>query len=584
MSTPPSLPLLLTLLAACSAGGKDAPLDTGLGSTEVSGVIFKGPMAAGSVVSLQPMDEGGAAAGDPVEGSVSADDGSYAAALERRGLVLVSATGLALDESRGEDGPEALTLSGYAVLDEEIESLHVNVLTELSRARVEALLAEGLAPAEAIARAEEELVLALPVGGEDGPGAAGAALDPYGEAFAQSWLFAVSAVLAQAGREKEDAGEGSLGELMADLRLDLADDGALGEEGRAALYGAEERLDPDLASLALASLLDGSGRPPPNLHPALDSDHDGVRNDEDNCRYVANADQRATLGYPFGDACDDRLRAIASDDAWGCGVRVEDGALVCWEVDGAPSGGTPPGPDVFPAHQRFPWAEGAGLDEAYDDVVVADGLICALRAGASVDCHVEATGELLSFEGDYARIAASSELICAVDGAGALGCWDLGGARVLEDAGPYDAVDLLGAAGVCARSSDGELSWVEHPGAPEDLPSLPEGVVTAFDASEAGFGCAVLSDGSLSCFGEGALVEGAPSGSYADVVVGAGVACAADALGNYRCWRDEDTCPAVEEDGPGALWSMSAGGCQVCGLDEAGMGHCWPRLWDQDHP
>lgn len=578
--------LFFTLLAAgCSGLDKDTAGGTGFGSSTVNGFIFKGPLALGSALTLTPLTDAGEPDGDPVEVVVGADDGAYSAELDHRGLVLATATGLAFDEARGEAGPVEITLHAYAVLDDDAQELHINVLTSLARQRVEVLLAEGIPPEEAIAQAEGELAAALPIGGGTGPGAGGAELNPYGDGYAQSWLFAVSSVLAQTGRDLEEVGEGTLGDLMVQLREDLADDGAISEALRAAILLGEEHLDPDLATLGLASVIAEAGvdRALPDLHPVLDSDHDGLVNSDDNCRYVVNPDQSDGLGLGFGDACDYRLASVSTDDQWGCGVLQRDGSVVCWQVDGEPTGGTPPAADVYPAHATFPWESGERLDGTYTEVAVASGVVCALSVDGSIDCSVEGAPTELVLGGLYRQIAVSSTVICALDGEGALTCYDTTGATLVEDAGPHARVEIFGDTGVCVLSEDGGLSWVDHPEEREDLPSLPSGTYDTVDATEGGFGCAISTyDGSLACFGGAELTDGAPAGSFAEVAVGGGVACASDSAGRYTCWRDEGLCPAVEE-GPGALWDMTAGGCQVCGVDEAGIGHCWPRLWSQEH-
>ncbi len=584
MRSSPALPLLGLSLAACTAGTKDA-LDTGFDTATVNGFIFKGPVRAGGAVTVTPLTDALEEAGAPVEVSVLSDDGEYEAELAWRGLVRVEATGTALDEARGEDGSESLTLLSYAVLSEDSAALHVNVITDLVSARVEALIAGGLAPEDAIASAEGELAAALPVGGGEGPGEGGAELDPYGERYAQSWLFAASAVLAQAGRDQEMSGTGTLGSVLADLRADLADDGAFSEDGREALVRAEEHLDPDLATLGLAYALEqaGTGRSLPDPHPALDSDQDGVRNADDNCRYVSNADQAEDLGLGFGDACDYRLASISTSDAWGCGALASDGALWCWEVAGEPTGGVPPQPDVYPSHRGAPWAEGAALSGAYDQITVGEGVFCAISATGALSCWVESSGEELALEGSYTQVALGDALICALGEDGALSCWELSGELAVSEAGPYTDVDVFGDGGLCAIDASGDLSWIEHEGEPYDLPDLPDGVIAEVDASTGGVGCAIDTDGALSCFGAGWL-EGALPERAVEVAVGSGVACASDETGTYTCVRDESLCPAPAEDGPGALWGLTAGGCQVCGVDEAGVGHCWPRLWEQDHP
>lgn len=569
--------------AACAPATDVDTTDPGFESTDVNGVIFKGPFRAGSTLTLTPLTDALLPNGEALTLAVGADDGSYSAEVEIGGLILATARGLALDEAKGDYREAELVLTAYAVAGAGAFDLHLNVLTDLSRGRVEVLIGEGVAPAEAITQAEAELSEALPVG-VGGPGVRGAGLDPYGDGYAQSWLFAVSSTLAQAGHDMEGIGLGSLPVLMDQLRDDFADDGVLREQLVEAIYRAESHLDPDLATLALGFTLAqaGGARARPDLHVVLDSDHDGRPNRDDNCRYVANSEQTDSLGLGFGDACDYRLTGLAVNDGWGCGLRVLDGAPTCWEVDGEPTGGTPPAPDVFPAHPGAPWGSEARLAGSYVDISVGDRVTCAVQADGEIHCDVQGAPEELVIEGSYQRVVASAGLICGLGTDSSVSCFNPSGGLVMSDPGPHVTVDVFTEGGVCVLNRLGGLSWLTNPAGNPELPRLPAGEFVALDATEAGAGCAISADdGSVACFGNAALIAGAPAGSFEEVAVGAGVACASDSAGALTCWRDEALCPEVELP-PGSLTQLSAGGCQVCGLDEQGIGRCWPRRWAVD--
>jgi hypothetical protein len=576
--------LLLAITASACAPADDIDTsDPGFDSTEVNGVIFKGPFQAGSTLTLTPLTDALEDNGEPQALEVSADDGSYSAEVDIGGLILADARGLALDESQGAYGTDELVLTAYVVAGDGPLDLHVNVLTDLTRQRVEALIRSGTAPAAAIEQAEGELAEALPVG-TGGPGARGAQLDPYGDGYAQAWLFAVSAALAQAGRDMQGNGMGDLGVLLNDLRADFADDGALNEALREAIYRGEEHLDPDLATLALGSTLDraGGGRALPDLHAVLDSDHDGLPNRGDNCRYVANGDQDDSLGLGFGDACDFRLTRLTINDGWGCGLRVSDGTPACWKVDGEPTGGTPPAPDVFPAHVGTPWDGEDKLTGSYVDISVGQDVTCAVQTDGDIRCDVQGEADELVLEGNYERVVASEGTICGLGADGSVACFSPSGVPTMSDPGPHLAVDVFTDGGVCVLANNGALSWLQNSVGQPELPRLPIGAFARLDATETGAGCAISAvDGSIACFGNPALVASAPSGAFVEVAVGSGVACASDAEGALTCWRDEGICPEVE-GAPDALTNLSAGGCRVCGLDERGIGHCWPRRWSVD--
>lgn len=581
---------LLALAGVIGAGctsGKDAGLDTGFGSTSTSGYIYKGPLERGGTVELTPLADDLTVAGDTVTVSIESDDGGYSAVIPYRGLVKVSASGYALDEASGGQSDGAISLNGYAILSEDSQPLQINLLTDLTSRRVEALIATGVAPADAIAQAQDELVASIHIGSGAVPGQLGADLDPYGGDFDQAWLFAVSAIIATAGDAMDKAGEGDLGELMSNLRDDLADDGALSQDAQELIYDTEANMDPDLATLALTATLKdaGTGRTLPDIHPALDSDHDGITNDLDNCRYVANADQAASEGEAFGDACDYRLLSIAANDSWGCGVLQRDGSIVCWSVAAPPSGGTPPAPDVYPSHPGTPWDGEDKLQGAYTSLSVGQAVTCAIAVGgAEVDCDVDGVDDQLVLTGDFAQVSASSTLICTLDSYGGALCVDTTGAEIASDPGPFAQIEAAEDGSVLTLSAEtGELAWLSYDGGPADLPSLPDGAFDHFSNGNERYGCAVsAAGGSLSCWGDSGLAGGEPSGTYKDVAVGDGVACVTNADGALSCWWDDDLC-SQEGDLPPNLWNLHAGGCQVCGVDQLGIGRCFPRYWDQTH-
>jgi len=573
--------------AGCTAGKDVSGVDTGFGITTTNGFIFKGPLERGATLELTPYADDLSLDGDPVAATVESDDGGYSAEIDHRGLVYLSATGAALDESSGGPTGDAITLGGYAILSGDSQSVQINLLTDLSSRRVEALIAAGTAPEDAIAQAQDELVSSIHIGSGAGPEKQGAELDPYGADFDQSWLFAVSAIVATGGSAMEASGDGSLSQLMDDLREDLADDGALSDEAAEFVHETEAGMDPDLATLALTSTLNGAGtgRTLPDIHPALDTDHDGITNDLDDCRYVANADQTESEGLGFGDACDYRLMSIAANDDWGCGVLLRDGGVVCWQVSAPPSGGTPPAPDVYPSHPEAPWGDEARLEGTYSGVAIGQGVTCAISAsGTELDCDVEGASDQLVLTGDFQQVSASGALICTLDSEGAALCVDTSGAELVRDPGPFAQIQAGDSGSVLTRSKDaGALAWLSYAGGPTGLPSLPDGAFDRFSNGGDDYGCAVATDGgALSCWGDAGLAGGEPGGSFAEVAVGDGVACAADADGSLSCWWDDDHC-AREGDLPPELHDLHAGGCQVCGVDQLGIGRCFPRYWDQTH-
>lgn len=578
----------LLLLAGCTVDAGDTGGVTPVDETgDVAGVIFKGPMQADGVVTLQALDEQGLDVGDPVEAVVTDAAGSYVVTGVRRGLVRVTAEGGTLNEASGEVDARPLSLRAFAEVGGPTQDVHVNLLTDLTHRRVETLLAEGLAPPDAIRQAQDELRAALPIGVGRAPEAQGEATDPYGGGFDASWLFAFSGVFAEAGLRYEADGLGTLSDVMDDVRGDLADDGDVTDAVRDLIRASELRFNPDLATISLETHAaeNALDLALPDPHPALDSDHDGVANDVDNCRYVDNADQAAEDGLDFGEACDYRLAAISTSEELGCAVLAETQALTWWSVAAEPIGGSPPRPDAFPQDAEAPWGEDAFSAGGWRGVATAEGIVCAVGE-AGVSCWEEGLPtETPRLDGDFESVVVGEALVCGLSTGLEVSCSRRADGEAIE-LGAAVQIAPLGAGAVCLLTSDGKIGCYDEDGARVSLPDQPDGSFRKIAGSSVGEGWACVLDeaGAIACFGAGVLAAAAPSGSgYREMAVGASVACVTDGDGMTTCWRDEAVCPEVAEAPPG-LTQLTAGECQVCGVDPTGLGTCWPRAWDVAHP
>ena len=175
-------------------------------------------------------------------------------------------------------------------------------------------------------------------------------------------------------------------------------------------------------------------------------------------------------------------------------------------------------------------------------------------------------------------------VICGIDTYGYVDCINLDGDTILTAEGPVSDVSIGGEGEIAGLDRYGELSWLDNGTSGTAPYALPDGAWDRVTISEDPWGCALSQDDhTLSCFGTDAITDLSPDASFAEVTVGEGIGCATDDRGALECWRDESACPEAGEL-PDALWQIQAGGCQVCGLDEDGIGRCWPRYWDQTHP
>jgi hypothetical protein len=431
---------------------------------------------------------------------------------------------------------------------------------------------------------------------------AGTALEPFGDTYDQSWLFALSSILARAGWDRGRAADDTtdtdlmgLDALLTEMRDGFAAGGVLPAESIAAMQAAELRVDPDLALFGLQSLLDANGITVvlPDIHAALDSDRDRVLNEDDNCRYIANEDQ-ATLtdGFPYGAACDTRLASLSHTEEWGCGVLSSSGALTCWALQAGATGGTPPRPDLYPVGAGAPWGDRAFFTEVYSEVAVAtsgateaDGtshhLVCAARKAGGVECwDGDYPDDTVKVDDTLSHLRASGAGVCGLDATGSAVCYSRTRYARLVTPGPFLAVDVREDGAACMiRARDGQVLCPDATGklSTEGMP-VGQMVDLALNDSEGiVYGCAITAaDGSLSCFGDVPLTP--PSGlGYKSVAASAGQICAAGGGLPVECAQEATRCPTPAEEGVTAT-GLSVAGCVACGVDEVGLGICWPRV------
>ncbi len=592
---------LLVLLTACAAKESDTgagPSDPGASSA--NGFIFKGPMDQGATITFQPVDESLQAIGEPTTLSVEDWGGAYAGALPFSGPAEIIATGTAFNEAEGaRKEAETVTLRAWANLSGEA-TVQVNLLTDLTHQRVATHVAAGLSLEEAITTAEAEFHEALGWSRRGPVEEAGSAIDPYGDTYDQSWVFAVSSIVAQAGRDfgrpDGDSTNGdmlALGALMDDLRAGFGATGALTDITKSVLRVAEERTDPDLAVLGLTAHMEDYdlGYSLPDLHPALDSDHDGVVNSEDNCRYVSNEDQSPLDGYRFGAACDQRLLDISTTEEWGCAVLGAGGALSCWGVESSTTGGTPPRPDVFPSAAGASWPDGT-FPGVYNEIeldstgeaAALGHLACARSTAGAVTCwRGDAPLEPFVLADSLSHLRLSGGAICGLLASGDAVCTNRDGTNRRQITGPFTDLDVRADNGLCALSAESGLaSCYDSAGAPlsVDLPAVALRAIATNDALGQEFGCGLAAyDGSVLCWGDAPFAPPAGTG-FVSLSVGRFRVCAADAAGALTCSSDEEACPATD-DSPPALLGLTSDLCVTCGLDPEGLGACWPRYWNR---
>jgi hypothetical protein len=332
--------LLLGALCAFACGGDDESSGSGAsgatggnggnggGFTPVEvalqGALQKGPLIIGSSLDVAILDADGDPTGDVFPTTTINDLGEFEVSFTASGPLSLTGDGFYYNEVTGQVSTAPITLQAlHLIAMEGTQSAFVNTVTHLSYQRALDLLPGSDVPT-AVTQAETALVGALAIGpaGFD-PSGSGIDMNLLGGAsLANAYLFAVSAVMAQAAVDAAGAMgsvDGELQELMNAVAVDFID-GTLDPTRAQAIATAEERLIPELALAQLATRLADLGimEVLPELNSVIDTDGDDVANVDDSCPWVQNPMQ--------GDVLDDVCHAFAlpmgADDAGAIDVAL----------------------------------------------------------------------------------------------------------------------------------------------------------------------------------------------------------------------------------------------------------------------
>jgi hypothetical protein len=265
------------------ADGSDAP-DTNPGPATLHGSVQKGPFVVGSTVTVSVLDTSLNPTGQVFLTQTKSDLGDFELTFDHLGLVALEGNGYYYNEVSGQLSTSLLTLRAfYEVTSGGEQAAYINIFTHLVYNRVKKLLTTtALSPAEAVSKAETELIAALEIGppGLD-PAAQGIQMNVYGgHTFANAYLLAVSSVLGRAAQMKGGPLDAALQELINTMSLDFADDGNLSKETRATLYEAALSMDTGKIEADLAKRLStlSSTATVPDQDVILDDDRDGKAN------------------------------------------------------------------------------------------------------------------------------------------------------------------------------------------------------------------------------------------------------------------------------------------------------------------
>ena len=122
-----------------------------------SGKVQKGPFVTGTTITVNELNESLGQTGKAFTSAITSDDGSFNLSnIEMESnLALLSGNGFYYNEVIGQLSNSQITLQAITDLTNE-ETVNINVLTHITKARIEKLVAEGMNFADAKRKAESE--------------------------------------------------------------------------------------------------------------------------------------------------------------------------------------------------------------------------------------------------------------------------------------------------------------------------------------------------------------------------------------------------------------------------------------------
>lgn len=148
------LQLLMLMLIAVSCNNVNI-IENG----SITGKAQKGPLLKGSVVTLSEINDRLTQSGRVFTSNITSDEGafSFSEINLKSNFALLTATGFYFNEVYGTLSPAQITLQGYVDLANR-DKINVNILTQLTKQRIEKLVADGQSISEAKAQAETEFL------------------------------------------------------------------------------------------------------------------------------------------------------------------------------------------------------------------------------------------------------------------------------------------------------------------------------------------------------------------------------------------------------------------------------------------
>ena len=201
------------------------------GSFSFSGKVQKGPFVTGTTITVNELNESLGQTGKTFTTSITSDDGSFS--LSNLGmetdLALLSGNGFYFNEVIGQLSSAQITLQAIADLSDE-ENVNINVLTHITKARIETLVRDGMSFSDAKRQAEGEFQDFLGVTEHINQGFEQMSIVSEGDLNAM--LLAFSIILQRPSHNLMEIPTlpAELTWLMTNLSTDFADDGTINNE------------------------------------------------------------------------------------------------------------------------------------------------------------------------------------------------------------------------------------------------------------------------------------------------------------------------------------------------------------------
>lgn len=201
------------------------------GTYTFSGKVQKGPFVTGTTVTVNELNASLGQTGKSFTTSITSDDGSFGLSdIEMESnLALLSGNGFYYNEVLGELSLAPITLQAIADLNDK-ETININVLTHITKARIENLVRQGKSFAEAKRQAETEFQEFLGVTEHFSQGFEQMSIASEGDFNAM--LLAFSAILQRPSNILQviPTLPAELTWLMTNLSTDFADNGTIDSE------------------------------------------------------------------------------------------------------------------------------------------------------------------------------------------------------------------------------------------------------------------------------------------------------------------------------------------------------------------